>query len=272
MKNILYTYYIFIRDFFKDLFDDKIGYYASSLSWSTLFSIVPLMVTMLWVFTTLPIFENLYASIEEFVFASLMPTSSQEIMKYINNFILNADQLGMIGIAYVIFAVFMFFKNFDFIINDIFEIPSRNLRKAIRTYLLLIVAIPTMMGLSFYISTFVQFFLDKNSILSTIHLLYFIPYFIIWGIFYLIYQISPHTKVSPKAAAISSFASSIIWYLSKSGFIFYVIHNKTYASIYGSISIMLFFFLWIYISWAIFLHGVKICDMLNKEYRHKTNP
>jgi membrane protein len=33
-------------------------------------------------------------------------------------------------------------------------------------------------------------------------------------------------------------------------------------SIYGGFSILLFFFLWIYISWAIFLHGLKFCHLL----------
>ncbi|HEY9130030.1 MAG TPA: YhjD/YihY/BrkB family envelope integrity protein, partial [Sulfurovum sp.] len=66
------------------------------------------------------------------------------------------------------------------------------------------------------------------------------------------------------AALISSFIASLVWYISKSAFIFYVLHNKTYATIYGSISTLLFFFLWIYISWAIFIHGLKFCDLLNK--------
>jgi len=50
-----------------------------------------------------------------------------------------------------------------------------------------------------------------------------------------------------------------------SAFIFYVMHNKTYLSIYGSISTILFFFLWIYISWAIFLHGLRFCYLLDKD-------
>ena len=263
-KKILKNYYIFLRDFLGDLFDDKIGHYASSLSWSTLFSIIPLLVIMLWVFTTLPVFDTVHQKIESLIFSNLLPTDSKEVMDYINTFLRNSNQLGYVGAFYVTFAAVLFFKNYDYIVNDIFSTPSRSIWEAVKTYLLLLIIIPTLMGASFYLSSFIQGYLDKNSITSSIHIFYFLPYLVVWMVFYVLYQMSANTPISISSAMISSFISSLIWYLSKSAFLFYVLHNKTYASIYGSISTLLFFFLWIYISWAIFLHGLKFCDLLNK--------
>ena len=265
LKIIFKNYYIFLRDFLSDLFDDKLGHYASSLSWSTLFSIIPLLVILLFVFTTLPIFDSVHQNIEQLIFSNLMPTDSKEVMNYINTFMENSDQLGWVGAFYVIFAAIMFFKNYDYIVNDIFGVPTRTIWGAIKTYLLLILIIPTMIGGSFYLSTFIQSYLDKNSITSVIHLYTFLPYFIVWMMFYVAYQLSANIRIDISAAMISSFIASLIWYLSKSAFVFYVVHNKTYTSIYGSISTLLFFFLWIYISWAIFIHGLKFCDLLNKD-------
>lgn len=267
LKVILTNYYLFIRDFFKDLFEDKLGHYASSLSWSTLFSIIPLLVIILSVFTSMPAFRTMHAEIEKLIFANLMPTDSQIVMEYINTFVASADKLGLIGIFYVLFAAFMFFKNYDYIVNDIFNTPSRTLWEAAKIYLLLILIIPVMMGSSFYLSSFIQSYLDKNSITSMIHLYAFLPYFIVWMMFYTAYQFSANIYIKVGAALKSSFIASLIWYLSKSAFVFYVVHNKTYASIYGSISTLLFFFLWIYISWAIFLHGLKFCDLLNRNVK-----
>jgi len=265
LKKIFKNYYIFLRDFLGDLFDDKIGHYASSLSWSTLFSIIPLLVIMLWVFTTLPLFDSVYQKIETLIFSNLLPTDSKEVMNYINTFMQNSYKLGYVGAFYVTFAAIMFFKNYDYIVNDIFNVPNRTVWGAIKTYLLLLLIIPTMMAASFYLSSFIQSYLDKNSITSSIHLLYFLPFFIVWMVFYVLYQTSANLHITVSAAMISSFIASLIWYLSKSAFVFYVLHNKTYASVYGSISTMLFFFLWIYISWAIFLHGLKFCDLLNRD-------
>jgi len=265
LKVLFKNYYLFIRDFFSDLFDDKLGHYASSLSWSTLFSIIPLLVIMLSIFTTLPLFDSVYSNVEKLIFSNLMPTDSKVVMEYINTFIASTDKLGVIGAVYVIFAVFMFFKNYDYIVNDIFDTPNRSFWKATKTYLLLLLIIPTMIGGSFYLSTLIQGYLDKSSITSIIHLYSFVPYLIVWMMFYIAYQLSANIHIEFSAAAISSFIASLIWYLGKSAFVFYVVHNKTYASIYGGISTLLFFFLWIYISWAIFIHGLKFCDLLNRD-------
>jgi len=265
LKVIFKNYYLFIRDFFKDLFDDKLGHYASSLSWSTLFSIIPLFVIMLSIFTSMPMFDSVYANIEKLIFSNLMPTDSKVVMEYINNFVSSTDKLGYIGAVYVTFAVFMFFKNYDYIVNDIFDTSCRTLWEATKTYLLLLLIIPVLIGSSFYLSTFIQGYLDKNSITSAIHLYSFLPFLIVWMMFYIAYQLSANIRIDIQAALISSFIASLVWYLSKSAFVFYVVHNKTYASIYGSISTLLFFFLWIYISWAIFIHGLKFCDLLNRD-------
>ncbi len=264
-KKILKNYFVFIRDFFKDLFDDRLGFYASSLSWNTIFSIIPLLVILLYMFTTMPLFQEMYDNVQELIFANLMPTQSEEIMTYINTFIENSDKLGMVGVFYVTFAAIMFFKSYDYIVNDIFELPSRDILKSVKTYLLLIILLPTMMGASFYLSNIIQSYLNKTSITSMIHFYSILPYTIVWSAFYIAYQLSANTRIKKRAAILSSFIASLIWYLSKSGFVFYVVHNKTYTSVYGSISTVLFFLLWIYISWAIFLHGLRFCYLLSKE-------
>ncbi|SFZ97924.1 Inner membrane protein YihY, formerly thought to be RNase BN [hydrothermal vent metagenome] len=264
-RKILRNYYLFFRDFLKDFLDDRLGYYAASLSWNTIFSIIPLLVILLYVFTTLPYFDDVYVSVQELIFANIMPTESKEIMASINTFVENSDKLGQVGFFYVTFAAIMFFKNYDYIVNDIFETEQRTIFESIKTYLVLIILLPLMMGGSFYLSNFIQtYLLDQTDITSFIHIYYFLPYLIVWGAFYITYQLSANVKIDVKAALTSSFIASLIWHLSKIGFVFYVVHNKTYASVYGSISTVLFFLLWIYISWAIFLHGLRFCYLLDK--------
>ncbi len=264
-KVIFKNYYLFIRDFFSDLFDDKLGHYASSLSWSTLFSILPLMVIVFSVFTSMPLFDSVYSKIEKLIFSNLMPTDSKVVMQYINTFMESTDKLGYVGGGYVTFAVFMFFKNYDYIVNDIFDTPCRSFFQASKTYLLLLLIIPAILGISYYLSSFLQGYLDTSKLTSAIHVYAFLPFLMTWMTFYIAYQLSANIHIDFQAAAISSFIAALIWFLSKIGFVFYVVHNKTYESIYGSVSTLLFFFLWIYISWAIFIHGLKFCDLLNKD-------
>jgi len=254
----------FVKTFYEGLFDDRIGYYASSMSWSTLFAIIPMLVILLSVFTHLPIFDDVYNDIRDLLFANLMPTHSAEIMKYIDEFVANSAKLGLVGVLYVVIATIMFFKDYDFVVNDIFETPKRKALEAFRTYTLLVLLVPIMLGVSFYISSKLQHYLDQSHITSFIHLYYFLPFLMIWGTFYVAYQLSAHTTISKRVALVSSFVTSLIWYIAKIGFVFYVTTNQTYTSIYGSISTLLFFFLWIYISWMIFLYGLRFCYLLDK--------
>ncbi len=257
-----------IKTFIKGLLDDRIGYYASSMSWSTLFSIIPILVILLSIFTHLPMFDAVYNDIHTLLFSNLMPTHSAEIMKYIDEFVVNSAKLGFVGVGYVLIATIMFFKDYDFIVNDIFETPRRGILEALRTYTILVLVVPIMLGVSFYMSSKIQYFLDKSIVTSFIHIYYFLPFLMIWSTFYIAYQLSAHVTISKRVALASSFIASLLWYIAKVGFVFYVTKNHTYASIYGGISTLLFFFLWIYISWMIFLYGLRFCYLLDKEKKN----
>ncbi|WP_304342593.1 YihY/virulence factor BrkB family protein, partial [Campylobacter ureolyticus] len=103
-----------------------------------------------------------------------------------------------------------------------------------------------------------------------INLAIFLPYIIIWAIFAIVYKISINKQTSNKFILFSSFITSLAWNGSKFAFIKYTFYNKTYTSIYGSFSILLFFLLWIYISWIIFLYGFKIYTILDEKNGNDT--
>ena len=49
------------------------------------------------------------------------------------------------------------------------------------------------------------------------------------------------------------------------------LYNQTYSTLYGSMATLLFTFLWIYVSWIIFLYGVKLCHKLNIKELNKNS-
>ncbi len=255
---------LFLKDFFKDLFYDKLGFYAASMSWSTLFFIIPFLVILLVAFTYLPIFDTAYSKLHLILSQSLVTSNTDIIMSYLDRFVANAGKLGIIGFFYVTVAAVLFFKDYDFIVNDIFETPQRGIIEAIKTYFGLILILPFMLGSSFWIFSKLESSLNNIGIYTYFHFKILLPYLIIWLMFYTAYQLSPRVSVSKKAALISSFIASFIWFIAKSVFVYYIIYNKTYTTIYGGLSTMLFLFLWIYISWAIFLHGLRFCYILDK--------
>lgn len=258
LKNIKFSYKI-IRTYFLSLFDKEITYYASSLSFYTLFTLVPVMLIVLSISTSLTSFDAFYSNIKSFIMDNILPVSSDAFSNFIDSFMQNSMQLSIIGIISVIISSMLFFQNFEYIVNKIFKTKPRGFWESLTTYWTLVTLTPIALVFSFYISNELQTILGSNELTKALNVLELLPYLIVWSLFFLIYKISANIEISNRAAGISSFAVSLTWYLAKVGFVYYVIQNQTYATIYGSFSTLIFFFLWIYLSWIIFIYGLKLC-------------
>jgi len=259
--------FVDFKDFFLKIFDEKIEYYAASLSFYTIFSIIPMLLLVLSILANLPSFQDLYIEIKTFILSNLIPTDTVVFSNYIDSFMGNSVKMGVIGLFYILFTSFLFFKNYEYIVSEIFQEKTKSFWNALTTYWTLLTLTPIAILFSFYLSTNIQAVLNSTEITSSIQMSSILPYIIVWCLFLLTYKISINSEIKFKTAFISSFLASLIWYLAKISFVYYVFYNKAYSTIYGSFSTILFFFLWIYLSWIIFLYGLKICYLLELYYQ-----
>ena len=144
--------------------------------------------------------------------------------------------------------------------GKIFKTSKRRIWDAITTYWTLISLTPIVLIASMSLKAY----LEANITGFALHALSIFPFLLLWSIFFLIYKIAVNADVSLKAAAISSFIVAIAWGLAKNSFVQYVFYNKTYATMYGSFSALIFFFLLIYVSWIIVIYGMKLCYLINR--------
>jgi membrane protein len=235
---------------------DEIPYYAASLSFFTIFSLLPLIALLIVVISNLPAFAMHIDTLMLYIFDFINPTHSESLAKQLDGFLSNTDKLGSIGIFYLLFVFTMFFKDYEHIINKIYAVDARPVYKLFFMYLAFLIFIPLLLFVFIFISTLqiITDFSYSNVIFSFVF---------IWIIFITLFILSANTKVTLKAASISSFFTLLILSITKNLFGYYVMSNTTYATIYGSFSVVLFFFLWIYISWSIYLYGIKICSLIN---------
>ncbi|MEA3523729.1 MAG: YihY family inner membrane protein [Campylobacterota bacterium] len=250
--------------------DKELTLYAASLSYYTIFTIVPLLLITLTIFTSLPSFQEHYETIKDFIFQNLIPVHSETITGHIDGFLDNSGKLGAIGLIMVIVAALLFFQNFEYIVSKIYKTRQRTIWESITTYWTLLTLTPMALIASFYISGKVHFILNSHEIIGGwINVMALLPYFIIWALFFLIFKIASVEGTETRAALISSFIIAIVWSLAKSGFISYVVINQSYSTIYGSFSTLLFFLLWIYVSWIIFIYGLKLCYLIDCKYYNR---
>lgn len=234
-------------------FNDDTTYFAASLSFFTIFSILPIIALGIAIISKFPEFDAYLDMFTNFLLNFLNPTHSEDIIQTLKNYISNSNKLGFVGIFYMLFVYIMFFKDYDYIVNKIHETKRRAIYKSFFIYTIFFIVFPAVfiflnMLLSFY----------DNSIFENILLFLFT-----WFIFFLLFKLSVNKKINTKAALISSFITLSILSITKNLFVYYVVYNKTYSTIYGSLSTLLFSFLWIYISWIIYLYGIKICHKLD---------
>jgi membrane protein len=237
-----------------NFFSDDTPYFAASLSFFTIFSILPLIALLISVVSKLPNFNEHLDLMMFYIMDFINPTHSQTLAQNLNSFLVNMEDLGSIGIFYLLFVFTMFFRDYEHVVNKIFGTPTRPIYKMFFMYITLMLMIPLLVMIFVFVSTL----LSKLS--YSVHILTFL---FIWVIFILLFQLSANTKISFKATALSSLITFIGLSLVKNLFGIYVSSNTTYSTIYGSFSIALFFFLYIYISWSIYLYGMKLCSVLN---------
>lgn len=258
-----------MKFFIHSFVDKDLTFYAASLSFYTIFTLIPLLLIVLTLFTSLPNFADYYTKVQEFIFTNLMPVNSEAIMEHINGFLQNSVEMSGISFVMVIVSALLFFQNFEYIANKIFHAKKRGLWESVTTFWTLLTLTPIGLGVSFYITGYVATLMASHEYTSGINILPYIPYIIIWGLFFLIFQISANTKIYAKASLISSFIISIVFSIAKNGFIYYVFYNKSYTTMYGSFAILILLFLWIYLSWIVFIYGLKLCYMINRVYHNK---
>ena len=242
-------------DTLDSFFNDDTTYYASSLSFFTIFSILPILALIIAIISNLEQFSVYLELFTNYVLEVLNPSHSESFVKIFKSFISNSDKLGSIGIVYMLFVFTMFFKDYEYIVNKIHKTKRKSLHASFFFYLSFIILLPIIFTSYILLTSFYS-----NTIFD-----YFMTFIFAWSIFFALFKLTVNRFISTKAALISSLLTLIILSITKNLFVYYILYNQTYTTIYGSMATLLFTFFWIYVSWIIYLYGIKMCHRLNMQ-------
>lgn len=239
---------------------DDIGYFAASLSFYTIFAVIPIIWILFFVLSQFEAFSIYYANIKNFIVMNFVPTHTAQISQYLDAFLNNADRMGVSGVVYIAVASVLFYNNYQYIVNKIFSAPNNSFWRALKIYLIFFIMLPLTLGLSFYLSDYLQRIVgEQNSVFGVYSVL---SYMLVWLLVFVLFKVSPNVAIGFRVAMISSFVVSLFWQLAKSLFVYYVVINQAYSSLYGSFGVILFLLLWIYLSWFMLLYGLRLCYLL----------
>ena len=249
---------------------------ASSLAFTSLLSLVPLLTVMFGLFGEISVLQNFSTLIQNFIFANFVPEFGQTIEQYIYIFSMKASQLTISGSVFLVLIAMMLLATIDNSFNRIWKIKKkRNPIKRILIYFSLLIMGPLLIGIGLALTSYllsIPVIADVDTTFNVkTHLLGWLPFLMTSIAFILLYILVPNCYVYKKYAVSAGVICAILFELAKYGFGIYVKEMSGYENIYGALAILPLFLVWIYISWVIILFGAHITFCLYSFYLDTAN-
>ncbi|ETD71686.1 ribonuclease BN [Pelistega indica] len=252
---------------FHRLTSDNLTQVASSLTFTTVLAIVPLLAVILSLFTAFPIFKELQVELDHFLTTSLMPEAmSHNIMQYLNTFVEKARNMTAVGAIGLLITSILLMKTIDEVLNRIWRVKKqRPLSTRVLIYWAILSIGPFMLAASIWASSFItRAQLGIGVDLSFIQNLFatLFPMLLSFVSFSLLYYVVPNRTVYLRDAMIGGIIAAVLFELLKMGFAYYIAKFPSYTVIYGAFASIPLFLMWIYISWLIVLFGAIIASIV----------
>lgn len=264
-KTINYGYRVY-----QQFVEDGCMYRAAALTYTTLLSLAPLMTVALFVLSLFPFFDNMSGEIQDFILHHFVATSGQIVDAYLNYFIMQTKKLSYVGFIFLVVSAILMLYNLEEALNHIWHVKQRRTGfKAILMYIMIVIFAPMLIALSIIMTTY--FFsigwLSHVLLIGEINKILNIStsFFFTFITFLFCYLIIPNAKNSFKNSFIGSLVAGLLFEFAKYGFGFYIRHFTSYLMLYGALSALPVFLIWLYISWIIVLLGGVIVYQLSLE-------
>lgn len=232
---------------------------ASSLTFTTVLSLVPMVTVALAIFTAFPMFQQVRGDVEGYLLQGFFPDAlSETILTYINQFSEKAKGLTAVGTVALGVTALMTMLTVDRVFNQIWHVKRpRSLVNKILLYWAVLSMAPVLIGLSISATTaLVRFSVQgAGAALEFLPLLSLLPVLLTVAAFALIFQLIPNRSVRWSDAIVGGFVAAVLFEISKRAFAAYITHFPSYTAVYGAMAAIPLFLLWIYLSWIIVLLG-----------------
>ena len=190
-------------------FDERSISIASSLTFTTLLSLVPIIVVAVTVLSAIPVFEETSAQLQAFLLANMIPESAASVAGYARELSDNAAGLTAVGLVFLFVTATLLLLTIDKAFNQIWRVP-RPPRAARRVliYAMLLTAAPVLIGLSLSLTSWVvsvSMGLVKDAPYAGLLLLRIVPIVLTGFAFAMLYIALPNRRVLVRDALAGGF-------------------------------------------------------------------
>ncbi len=250
----------------RDLARDRVSLRATSLVYTTLLSLVPLLAVSVAVLKLLGIQKQFEPILMDFFdpLGDRGHALGVQIMTFVNN--LQVGVLGSVGLALVFYTGITLLHQSEAAFNEIWHVSrSRALWRRFSGYLGVLLVAPVLVVLAVSVtaavmSTAVVLKLMEFGAIGIVVALggKLLSSAMVIAVFTIAYIFVPNTRVRFSAALTGGIIAGILWELAGWAFAALMMGSTTYAVLYSSFAIVILFFVWLYVSWTIVLVGASI--------------
>jgi membrane protein len=251
----------------RGFYEDKIQLRATSLTYNTLLSLVPLAAVLFGIAKGFG-FDK---ALERYLIENLQvhDVIVTKVIDFSHTLLENTKGglIAGIGVIILFWSIIRVLANIESSFNDIWGIKkARTLVRKISDYLSFMLICPFLLVMSSTVTVVLasQYKLaaKKIGLLGTfdpaiIFFLKFFPLGMLWLMFTFIYIFMPNKKVTLKAGALAGFLAALAFHFFQLLYISSQIWIAKYNAIYGSFAALPLFLVWLQISWLIALLGAE---------------
>jgi len=247
---------------------------ASSLTFTALLALVPIITVTLTLISAFPVFRELMLNAQQFLVESMLPESAENLALYFERFAENAARLTAVGVAFLFVTAMIVLLTIDRALNQIWRVRRR--RPAVHSifiYWALLTVGPLLIGASLSLTSWLvsqSIGLVKDVPLAGELVLNLVPVLLTGIAFTLVYIAIPNRRVLIRDALTGGFLAALAFEGMKYGFAAYVAHFPTQKVIYGAFASVPIFLLWIYLSWLVVLSGAVVAAVM-PDWRERTS-
>ena len=243
--------------------EDRLGVTASSLTFTTIISLVPLLTVMLAVFSAFPMFANFQTALQRYFLQALVPENiASQVLRELTKFAAQAKGVGTVGLVLLFFTALALMLTIDRTLNGIWRVRKpRPIAQRVLVYWAAVTLGPLVLGASLSLTSYaisaskgfvsvlpggVSFLLESFEFLLLAASLA--------GLFHYV----PNTHVRWRHALAGGISSTIGFELAKKALGWYLTTVPTYSVMYGALATVPIFLVWMYLGWVIVLLGAVI--------------
>ncbi|MBI2296483.1 MAG: YihY family inner membrane protein [Betaproteobacteria bacterium] len=264
----------FTRIVWRRFDEDRCLQIASSLTFTTLLAIVPIITVALTLISAFPVFRELLGHIEQFLLQNMLPESAETVAAYTQQFTENAARLTAVGLIFLFVTAMIVLMTIDRAFNQIWRVPRpRTLVQRVFIYWALLTVGPILIGASLSLTSWVvslSLGLVKDVPYAALVLLKIVPILLTGLAFALLYITLPNRRVLVRDALSGGFLAALAFEGMKQGFAIYITHFPTYKLVYGAFASAPIFLLWVYLSWLVVLFGAVSAAVM-PEWRERAS-